>query len=154
MENDITSLCSQHDYLFMLGDFNAQTSTLEDFTTPDMFLSDYFNFDQETINFYDQKCELERLGINVKRNSMHRKKNNSGFRLIDICKNHNLTILNGRFGHDKNKGAMTFRNVSVIDYAIVSMKCFDLLNDFQINDVDRIFSDGHAFLLLNIKKKK
>ena len=116
-------------------------------------MSDYFNFDQETINFYGQKCELERLGINVKRNSMYRKKNNSGFRLIDICKNHNLTILNGRFGHDKNKGAMTIRNVSVIDYAIVSMICFDLLYDFQINDVDRIFSDGHTFLLLSIKIK-
>lgn len=84
---------------------------------------------------------------------MDKKKNNSGFRLIEICKNNNLSILNGRFGHDKNKGAMTFRNVSVIDYAIVSMKCFELLHDFQINDVDRIFSDGHSFLLLKIKIK-
>ena len=153
MENDITSLCSQHDYVFLLGDFNAQTSTLEDFTTPDTFLSDYLNFDQDTINFYDQKCELERLGINITRKSMDRKKNNSGFELIDICKNLNLTILNGRFGQDKNKGAMTFRNISVIDYAIVSVKCFDLLKDFQIKGLDRIYSDGHSFLLLNIKTK-
>ena len=147
MENDITSLCSQHDYVFLLGDFNAQTGTLEDFTTPDTFLSDYLNFDQDTINFYDQKCELERLGINITRKSMDRKKNNSGFELIDICKNLNLTILNGRFGQDKNKGAMTFRNISVIDYAIVSVKCFDLLKDFQIKGLDRIYSDGHSFLL-------
>ena len=84
---------------------------------------------------------------------MDRKKNNSGFELIDICKNLNLTILNGRFGQDKNKGAMTFRNISVIDYAIVSVKCFDLLKDFQIKGLDRIYSDGHSFLLLNIKTK-
>ena len=48
---------------------------------------------------------------------------------------------------------MTFRNISVIDYAIVSLKCFDLLYDFQIKDVDRIFSDGHSFLLLKHKNK-
>ena len=90
----------------MLGDFNAQTGTLDDFTTPDTFLSDYFNFDQETINFCDQKCELERFGINVTRKSMDKKKSNGDFRLIDICKNHNLTILNGRYGLDKKTRAL------------------------------------------------
>ena len=60
----------------MLGDFNAQTGTLDDFTSADNFVSDHFHFDDETVRFYDQKCELERLGIKTKRSSMDKKKNN------------------------------------------------------------------------------
>ena len=73
-EQDVTSLCSQYDYFITIGDFNAQTGTLDDFTSVDNFLSDHFHFDEETIQFYDQKCELERLGINTMCTSMDKKK--------------------------------------------------------------------------------
>ena len=46
---------------------------------------------------------------------------------------------------------MTFRNTSVIDYAIVTTKCFNLLHDFEIIDLDRVFSDGHRLLQLDLK---
>ena len=150
-ERDIMSLRSQHDLFLMLGDFNAQTGTLDDFISADNFLSDHFHFDDETVRFYDQKCELERLGIKTKRSSMDKKKNNTGYQLIDVCKNLNLCILNGRFGKDKNTGALTFRKASVIDYAIITTKCFNLLHDFEIIDLDRVFSDGHRLLHLELK---
>lgn len=156
-ENDVTRLCSQYDCIITMGDFNAQTGDLEDYTSADSFFTDFFDFDQETIEFYNQKCALENLGINLQRKNLDKKKNNLGYRLIDICKNHNLTILNGRFGQDKIRGEMTFRNTSVIDYAIVSTKCISMLRDFQIIDLDRIYSDGHSLLKVtlnvNIPKK-
>lgn len=71
--------------------------------------------------------------------------------MINICKNNNLSILNGRYGHDKDVGAMTFRETSLIDYALVSGKTFNVLFDFQITEVDRLFSDGHTLLTLDVK---
>ena len=149
-EQEITSVCSQYDYIFVMGDFNAQTGDLEDFTSADTFLSEFFHFDPQTVDYYDQKCALERYGVQVTRTTQDKKKNNSGFRLVDICKNHNLTILNGRYGQDKNLGSMTFRNVSTIDYTMVSTESFKILQNFQIIDLDRIFSDGHSFLSTTI----
>ena len=132
-----------------MGDLKAQTGDL-DYTSADSFFTDFFDFDQETIEFYNKKCALERLGVNLKRKTLDEKKNNLGYRLIDLCKNHKLTILNGRFGRDKIRGEMTFRNTSVIDYGIVSTKCFSMLQDFQIIDLDRIYSDGHSLLKVTL----
>ena len=39
----------------------------------------------------------------------------------------------------------------MIDYAIVTLKCFNLLRGFEITNLDRIYSDGHSFLQLQIK---
>ena len=100
----------------------------------------------------DQKSALERLGIQINRVSMNERKNNSGFRLIDLSKNHNLIILNGRFGQDRNVGALTCKKSSVIDYAIVSNSCIKALQNFHICETDRLFSYGHAFLLIEFCK--
>lgn len=114
-EQEIASACSRDDYVCILGDFNAQTGELADFTSADNFLAEYFHFDEGTVEFFDQKCVLEKYQVQINRISMDKKKNNSGFRLIDISKNNNLFILNGQYGQDKNIGAMTFRSTSVID---------------------------------------
>lgn len=93
---------------------------------------------------------LERIGIQVPRKSMDKKKNNNGFKLIDICKIF-LTILNGRYGNDKNVGQMTFRGLSVIDYVISSYKGLQILSNFKIIELDRLFSDGHSLLSFSFK---
>ena len=63
MEQEITPACSltQNMYVYILGDCNAQTGHLNDYTTPDTFLSDYFHFDDETVEYFDQKSALARL---------------------------------------------------------------------------------------------
>ena len=61
-----TSVCGSYDSVYLMGDFNAQTGTLEDFTSPDDFLSNILNFDESTTEFYDQKCALERLGVQLR----------------------------------------------------------------------------------------
>ena len=68
------------------------------------------------------------MNIQIARKSQDKKKNNIDFKLMDICKNNNLTILNGRFGDDKNVGQTTFRDVSVIDYVIASLAGLKLLS--------------------------
>ena len=50
--------------------------------------------------------------------------------------------------------SLTFRDKSTIDYAITSVKAFKMLKDFEILDHDRIFSDGHACLHVQIAYKQ
>ena len=84
------------------------------------------------------------------------KKNNHGYKIIELCKNNNLVIANGRTGTDKHIGKMTFRNISVIDYLILTIPAYSTLRDFNIKETDNIYSDGHALIecTLNITTPK
>ena len=48
-EQEIASVRSNFDYIYLLGDFNAQTATMPDYTFVDPFLPEIFNFDTDTI---------------------------------------------------------------------------------------------------------
>ena len=149
-EIEITSVCSSYDFVYICGDINARTAEMCDYTSVDEFLARHFDFDDETMLFYNQKSTLETMGIQLHRTSMDKHTNNNGYRLVEICKNNNLTILNGRFGRDKGIGRMTFRNTSVIDYAISSVKGLTLLTDFEVIETDILHSDGHSLITLNV----
>ena len=84
------------------------------YTTADEFFSRHFDFDEELTSFYNKKSALEKLGIEVDRKSLDNKRNNNGFQLLEICKNNNLSILNRRFGADRNIGNYTFRGAFVL----------------------------------------
>ena len=51
---------------------------------------------------------------------------------------------------DKVVGKCTFRGTSVIDYVVFSHNCFSLFSNFQVLDVDNLFSDGHSVLALSL----
>ncbi|MEW8548196.1 MAG: reverse transcriptase family protein, partial [Candidatus Thiodiazotropha sp.] len=125
---------------------NARTGVLCDYILADPLIADLMDFDEDTSSFYNQAELLSTLNINKHRASQDVKTNNNGYRLIDICRNNNLFILNGRFGNDKNVGKLTFRDQSLIDYTICSFDCFRLFSDFEVIDTDAILSDGHALL--------
>ena len=64
--------------------------------------------------------QLHTLHMIKDRISQDKHTNNNGFKLIEICINNDLFILNGRFGNDKTIGKLTFRRQSLIDYTICS----------------------------------
>ena len=70
--------------------------------------------------------------------------------LIDICKNNNLFILNGRCGKDKGVGAFTFKQCSVID----SCQALKFINSLEIQELDSLYTDGHALLQTVLKFKQ
>ena len=59
-EQEIVSVRNNYEYTYLLGDFNAQTATMVDYTTADSFLSEMSHFDQDIIEYIDQKCVLEK----------------------------------------------------------------------------------------------
>ena len=139
-------MCSQPKYVCLTSNMNARTGNLCDFVTADSFIADLLDFDDEIMLFFNEADMLSTIGINKHRVSLDTKTNNNGYKLIDICRNNNLYILNGRFGRDKTEGKLTFRNQSLIDYTICSFNCLKLLKDFEVIDTDPIYSDGHALL--------
>lgn len=83
---------------------------------------------------------------------MHRP-NNYGKLLLQLCKNFNLFIVNGRFGTDKGIGAYTCKHGSVVDYCIASRHLLPHVLDFAIDSFDSIFSDVHSCLTITIAKR-
>ena len=126
LEMEIVSKCSTYRYVFLTGDINARTGKLEDFVTADTFLADHFDFDNETLNFYNQAELLQTCNISVNRASCDTVVNTNGSKLIEICRGNNLFIVNGRLGSDQNIGNFTFRDTSLIDYTICSLEAIKL----------------------------
>lgn len=151
LEQDITSMCSENEYVYITGDANSRTAKLKDYTRSDTFLSEYFNFDEETLFFYDCINNIQTEKVNTERSSMDTKTNTHGYNLIEICKNNNIFIVNGRTGNDKNIGKLTFRNQSLIDYTLATLKAMSIIDNFDILDTDKLMSDGHSLISMLIK---
>ena len=151
LEEEIMSVCTNYDLVYLMGDLNAQTAELSDYTVYDDTLDKYFDLDSDTIEYFDQESFFKDNGININRTSKDTKKNNTGYRIIDVCKNNNIFILNGRYGQDEGIGSFTFRKQSVIDYVITSRRGITILSDFEIQELDRIFSDGHSLLKISLE---
>lgn len=75
----------------------------------------------------------------MKQVSQDKKKNIHGFKMIDFLKNTNLFNINGRSTKER-MGRMTFRNVSTIDYLIMSLPAYLHFQDFQVFQVNSLFS--------------
>ena len=120
LNDEIINMCSTTKSLILTGDCNGHTAELPDFISLDNFLADYFDLDNDTISYIDQTQTLTDNKIPLNRKSQDTKVNSTGRKLIDICKNNNLFIINGRLGQDRGIGKCTFRNKSLIDYTICS----------------------------------
>ena len=106
--------------ILLVGDFNARTATLNDFVD--------LNGDQYT--------QTEHLNSEIisSRQSCDSEVNSHGHALLEICKTHNLRILNGRKEGD-SFGNCTFSNHEesrVVDYAIVSDQFFNDVTGFIV----------------------
>ena len=70
-----------------------------------------------------------------------------------MCKSNSILILNGRCGNDRNNGAMTFRNQSIVDYSILSFLSLQYVKNISVLELDSLFSDGHALISTNLSFK-
>jgi len=92
---------------------------------------------------------LDDLDILRLRNNPDYTVNNYGRKLISFCKNNNMFVLNGRVGKDQ-AGKTTSKNDSVVDYAISSAHLLGKVEDFEIIEFSKLFSDIHSPVSLSI----
>ena len=54
-------------------------------------------------------------------------------------------------GKINEMGAFTFKNTSTIDYSIFSTESLKFVADFDIKELDALYSDGHSLLNTTLK---
>ena len=77
--------------------------------------------------------------------------NNNGKKLIELCRNVDVKIVNGRFGNDYENGNFTCykpNGKSTVDYAIASPCLFPKIIDFTVDMFDPCLSDVHCPICL------
>ena len=110
----INNLQQKYKNIIMIGDFNSKTKELSDFMV---------------VNENDALYQLEgvfdqKIVKTVRKNQDTHEADLFGLKLLNMCKTHNLQILNGRVGKDEGVGKYTTKNESVIDYAIAPPDLF------------------------------
>ena len=147
LHNEISGKLSvdSNNSVFIIGDLNARTGVMPDFITTNSVDQDIFPNDM--IDFMNDVDKLKLAGISLERASQDKGKPNShGYKLIDLCKNNNLYIVNGRAGQDKGVG----KGVSLVDYAVASANIFPSIIDFEIRDFEPLFSDIHSPVIVTL----
>ena len=154
IEDEMLQIVKNREYIGLIGDFNAKTGKLLDFVETDESIFDVL--DTEDIELFDYLYDYENLaknGIPLERSSECTCKPNSyGHKLLDICKNNNVYIVNGRMGKDRAKGECTCNNVSLVDYFIASSNLFPHIFEFEIKEFSPLFSDIHNQLHITLKR--
>ena len=140
---DICCLKSKFDMpIILTGDLNSRTGSLEDFILEDLN-NDPLN-DLADITPMSSAYILEDQGIPLRRYNCDAGVNNNGRRIIELCRVHDLSIMNGRVGADRGVGAFTCADASVIDYVIASPQLFKHVQKFEIDKFDSLLSDKHC----------
>jgi hypothetical protein len=117
-QNLVSDMCCSHKHVMLIGDFNGHTADKPDYIVLDDFIANQLDLDDTLFNQMNTPQLLSTLNVPLRRVSMDTKLNDVGNKILDLCKNNEMLIVNGRIGRDKAEGNFTFRNTSVIDYAL------------------------------------
>jgi len=151
LENEVNDMCNISDYVLLTGDFNGHTGTADEFTVSDDFLNSLFGMaDDSDTDLNHLNLLYNNQNFAPHRTSVDTRVNSIGNTIVELCRNNELYILNGRFSDDKSTGKSTFKTNSVIDYTICSAKLLAHLHKFTISDVEQLLSDGHAVLSVSL----
>ena len=148
IENEICNTIIREPNILILGDFNAYTSNKCDLN----IILDKDSFLFTNSNFFEPESNtgiLNEMNMPIQRKSQCKHKiNNYGNCLLDLVKNLNMIICNGRFGPLSE--CVTTPSQSVIDYCIGSPNVLKHIQNFKVLDFSRIISDVHCGLEIHI----
>ena len=146
IESDVIQFKNKGEVI-LLGDFNARTACLKDFTNEDIN-----NFVHGCVDS-DNLSVIEMMGREG-RNNLDSTINTYGRHLIDLCKGADLRILNGRTVGDL-KGAYTsfqYNGSSVVDYCIASEQLLPVIQSLTVSSPNHI--SDHAFIETSLSVNK
>ena len=135
-------LLSNNDcYHIVSGDFNAHTGTLPD-------IGQVSEDNEYSLPMEDIYVILRTAGFSENRCNQDgtSDRNTYGKKLVEVCKNNNAVIFNGRMSDDCGIGKVTTTYNTTIDYVIGSCDVVKFVKVFRILDFDPLFSDVHCGL--------
>ena len=139
LENDVINFLSKGNTI-LLGDFSGRTSTLNVSVSKDG--NNYTNDLSD-----DSLQPKNRLNFD---NTI----NNHGLQLINICKNTDMRILNGRTKGD-SLGRLTFHgnnSISTVDYIICDQQTFQNVNYFVVKPPTYLSDHSQIVTWIDIEK--
>eukprot|EP00794_Sanderia_malayensis_P004256 gene4257-4822_t len=153
LEREIAILKNKKFDILLAGDFNARTKDLTDFVEFDDSVLEYTGIEANDLpdNTRVSTRKLIESNIPLARASQDKMKNSHGDNLINLCRNCDLFIMNGRVGKDAGVGKTTCHDISVVDYAIGSAEVLCACREFKICDFNPLFSDVHNSLEIVFK---
>ena len=131
IEQEITEANRASHDIVLAGDVNARTGMIIENLHDSL---DIFNENQKDI------CDRKSEDCVI---------NNYGHRLIELCSNLNIIIINGRTGTDSGK--VTCKNASLVDYFICSPSLLNQVVSFKVDTFDPMFSDVHCPITCSCK---
>ena len=129
----------------LIGDYNSRTGEVDDLFDNQDYIVEHFGLNE--IDTIPDFIRYNQNNGSFKRINKDKTINVPGRNLIDLCKTHDLCIVNGRFGSDKGIGdftCYTHNGSSTIDYAIVSPGLLTKTSDFTVHEFDNLLSDTHC----------
>ncbi|CAG2228304.1 unnamed protein product [Mytilus edulis] len=144
LEQEFLKFSVEYKYILLNGDFNSRTS--RDVEYIEIVHSQHDIVDTDNVDILNN---LELYDMSKVRCSMDTSKNSYGNMLLEMCKNNNIIILNGRVNGDK-EGKFTCRQASVVDYFICTYDFLCFVVNMYVQDFSKLFSDVHSPLILSL----
>lgn len=151
LQEEIFRYCEGSKHVLLFGDFNSRCKNIPDYVVYDEFISDIHGMR----DLYEENNSMLHMfhlcNVPLSRKSVDKSVNNYGYYLLDLCKNHDLFLLNGRLGKDYVNPRLTCKNKSTIDYFISSAPVFPVLQNLEVHEFSDLFSDAHSPVALTLK---
>ena len=144
LADDVCKLVAKYALpVILIGDFNSRIGRMRDVipcdsderTPPEACVQSYMSTPSE---------------ISLERSTSDNTVNNNGRKLVEFCQCGDLVIVNGRVGEDKNVGAATCADASIIDYVICSSQIYSKISDFKVDLFDPLLSDKHKPIVVRV----
>ena len=129
LQSDLLRYCSESKHILLFGGFNARKGTI-----PDCMKFDEKIYEVNKLNdLLDESTELfdkpKLYNVPVERSNADNTVNTYGRQLLELCKNNNLLILNGRIGQDNIESKVTCKDRSAVDYFLSTVDNFKIINN-------------------------
>lgn len=150
IQEEIFRCCTETKNILLFGDFNSRCKNLPDHTKFDEYISDIYGMHE----LYEENTGtldlFECYEVPLDRKSADESANAYGYSLLNMCKNNDLFILNGRIGSDFICPTLTCKNKSTVDYFISSAHILPIIKDLQVHEFSCLLSDAHSPVSLSI----
>ena len=100
---------------------------------------------QTEISYFKEECSQ----VTLHRQNPDSGINNYGYRLTEFCRDNSIYILNGRTNGNSYM-CNTCRNVSTVDYFLVSPEMFKYVDNLTVSDFCELLSDVHNPISLSL----
>lgn len=139
--NDIAEFEESGYEVLVAGDLNARTSTSKDYVEHDVG-NQYVPLPDDYVSDCDAYDDFPYARASEDGGNT----NEYGYRLLDVCKETGLRIVNGRVGADRGIGKLTChvrQGSSVVDYVLTRAEYFHNITEFDVCDIN-VHSDHCA----------